>query len=223
MPKLKQPLTDQEAAALLHASPVTDQDIAANLTDRREWRTQQRLAVQWFLSAAAATDVNLFCHYCAMVDNWNAWLPALRGYIRAAQPAAPQIREYFIQAYLEHGAGIRIAVLNDLILADAYRLLLPPYSGPGLRLYRGDSARNRRNRTYGLAWSADINVARSFAEETWVKKEGDSVLLETDAPSNAIICAPGEHDDRFAEAEYIVDRRRLKSIKVIDRFVAISP
>ena len=223
MPIDKKALTDQQAAALLHTSPANEQETVALITEQqREWKKQQRTAMRGFLSAAEAADVNLFCDYCEMVDTWRAWLQALRAYIRTARPAAPEIREYFIQAYLEHGASIRASVSNDLILADAYRLLLPPYTGPGLRIYRGDSARNRRHRTYGIAWSTDINVAGSFAEKICAETERESVVLETHAPSAAIICAPKEHDNRFGEDEYLVDRRRLKFIKVIKRFVAIS-
>ena len=34
----------------------------------------------------------------------------------------------------------------------------------------------------------------------------------------AIICAPALIDDRYAESEYIVDRRRLVSVRIVQRF-----
>jgi hypothetical protein len=51
---------------------------------------------------------------------------------------------------------------------------------------------------------------------------GGSVLLETLAPAEAIICAPALLDDRYGEKEYIVDRRRLTFVNVIDRFPQLS-
>ena len=45
-----------------------------------------------------------------------------------------------------------------------------------------------------------------------------SVLLDALAPREAIVCAPGLLDDRYGEQEYVVDRRRLKAITVIERF-----
>ena len=45
--------------------------------------------------------------------------------------------------------------------------------------------------------------------------EGGSILLETMAPPEAIICAPAMFGDRYAEQEYVVDRRRLTGVKVV--------
>ena len=45
-----------------------------------------------------------------------------------------------------------------------------------------------------------------------------SVLLETLAPRDAIVCAPALLGDHYGEIEYVVDRRRLAAVKVIGRF-----
>ena len=52
----------------------------------------------------------------------------------------------------------------------------------------------------------------------WQPSRGGSVLLETYAPADVIICAPALLDDRYAEEEYIIDRRRLRAVRVIERF-----
>jgi hypothetical protein len=52
----------------------------------------------------------------------------------------------------------------------------------------------------------------------WRTSDGGSVLLEAFAPREAIVCAPGLLDDRYGEQEYVVDRRLLKAITVIERF-----
>jgi hypothetical protein len=83
-------------------------------------------------------------------------------------------------------------------------------------LFRGDSMYNRRRRTCGLAWTESIEVARQYAEQGFCRTcEGGSILLETTAPPEAIICATAMFGDRYAEQEYVVDRRRLTGVKVV--------
>jgi hypothetical protein len=97
------------------------------------------------------------------------------------------------------------------------------FSFDALLQYRGDSAWNRRRRTYGLSWTASREIAAGFAQGIWQTFDGGSVLLETDAPTAAVMCAlhlhPKALDLRdYEEAEYLVDRRWLKKVCVIERF-----
>jgi hypothetical protein len=97
--------------------------------------------------------------------------------------------------------------------------VLPPYKGPAITLYRGDGARNRQRRTYGLSWTSNPDVAEAFAKGLYRNSMGGSVILQADVPAEAIIChvaADADHD-RYDEAEYLVDRRRLGRVKVIER------
>jgi hypothetical protein len=99
---------------------------------------------------------------------------------------------------------------RDLIAG--LRALLAPYRGPApLTVYRGDSAHNRRCRSYGLSWTANPEVARGFANGLWRTFTGGSVVVRTDAPADAIISVPGS-----AEDEVIIDRRRLGRVDVIE-------
>jgi hypothetical protein len=68
-----------------------------------------------------------------------------------------------------------------------------------------------------LADDLDIAVARHYAEQNQRTTLDGGVVLETLAPRAAIICAPGLIDDRYAESEVLVDRRRLGAIEVIER------
>jgi hypothetical protein len=124
----------------------------------------------------------------------------------------------------EHGDHLRQEI-GDLVLIDAYRRILPPYTGPARLLYRGDGFRNRCRRTYGLSWTTDVEVARCFAGGLWRTTNGGSVLLETMAEPDAIIAAPAEHEWalRQGESEYIVDRRRLTRVRLLARFSQLTP
>jgi hypothetical protein len=122
-------------------------------------------------------------------------------------------------------------------LCNALRVLLPAYRGRSVRLFRGAGAYERRRRIYGLCWSADRAGADRFARERQVM-DGGSVLLETIAPTAAIISAvdypepftqeeiqkikrehpnaqiPAFHEER----EYVVDRRHLRAVSVLRRY-----
>jgi hypothetical protein len=105
-----------------------------------------------------------------------------------------------------------------MTLVKALRVLLPPYSGPGLTLYRGDSAWNRRRRSYGLSWSDTLDTAASFAEGPfWRSAQGGSVLLRAEVPAEGIICAPALMDNGHGEDEYLVDRRHLRRVTMLQR------
>ena len=129
---------------------------------------------------------------------------------------------------------LSLRVADHRALCDAARVLLPSYKGPAIRLFRGSSANERRRRIYGLSWTPEIAVAERFARERQVF-DGGSVVLETLAPPDAIICAV-EYPRPFTqeeieklgvdvqiteyheEREYVVDRRRLNGVTVVRRY-----
>jgi hypothetical protein len=111
-----------------------------------------------------------------------------------------------------------------MALVKALRVLLPAYTGPRLTLYRGDSAWNRRRRSYGLSWTASQAVAEAFADgPLWRSCQGGSVLLQADVPPEAIICGPSLLANRYGEEEYLVDRRHLRSVAVLRRYTEPRP
>jgi len=97
------------------------------------------------------------------------------------------------------------------------------HPGPSMQLHRGDAAWNHQNRKCGLNWTPDRDVAEGQAR-TWQLHPGGGVLLQADAPKGAIISAPYLVEDApalaKAEAPYIVDRRRLRNVRVIQRFAS---
>jgi hypothetical protein len=52
----------------------------------------------------------------------------------------------------------------------------------------------------------------------WRTFDGGSVLLETHAPAEAIICTVPDRQDRYGEKEVLIDRRRLAGVRVVARY-----
>jgi hypothetical protein len=184
---------------------------------RREVRTREREAITSFVQVVVDGDVNALPRAVAQVDVNFVWKPSLRALLRRGIAGSEELRRHFLDTYSARGNHIRQEVEDDFLVAEALRLILPAYQGLGLRLFRGESVFNRRRRSYGLSWSDDMEVARSYAETGICRTaNGGSILLAVDAPADAIICATGVHTDR--EREFIADRRLLKGISVVARF-----
>jgi hypothetical protein len=131
----------------------------------------------------------------------------------------PKIKEAFLQLWINSGDHLRQEVNDDLVMIRALRVLLPRYDGPAQTLYRGETAYNRKRRTYGLSWSSKLDVADHYGKSGLCRSSvGGSVVLEVQANPDAIICAPFHHDNRYGEDEYLVDRRKLAGVKVLRHY-----
>lgn len=186
----------------------------------RERRRVARLAPMEFVRAAIAGDVpgmKKALHAAANTSGWRRVMKAI-----APVPVPEEFRDFFLSYWISHGDHIRGEVGDDLTLIAGLRALLPPYQGPAVRLFRGDSMLNRRRRTYGLSWSSSREVADCFARSEYQLFEGGSVVLETWAAPEAIICAPARILENSVEEEYIVDRRRLSAVSVIARYPQLT-
>lgn len=149
------------------------------------------------------------------------WRCAFRRIAREG-PVSNRARLLFLQVFLDMGDHIRQETGDDLTYLKGLRALLPTYDGPPVPLYRGEGAMNRRHRTYGPSWTADRDVARSFAITASARSRGGGVLLAAVVEPAAIIAAPAILDDRYGEHEYIVDRRFLSKVRVVERFPELT-
>jgi hypothetical protein len=136
--------------------------------------------------------------------------------------APPDVAHGFHSDWTERGHSIREMVADDPVLLDALRILLPPYEGPDLLLYRGESARRHRQKRHGFAWTDRVDVARMFASGLNATEPEGGVLLSAMASSEAVIASPSPHSIYLGEYEYVVDRRRLTEISVVARFPPLS-
>jgi hypothetical protein len=101
---------------------------------------------------------------------------------------------------------------------------MPPYTGGDMTLYRGETASNRDNHTYGVAWSAQRYIALQHAERVRRYAEGGSRLLQAKVPASAIITHIGASAGHIEE-EFLVDRRGLpeNAVRVIKVFPKLPP
>jgi hypothetical protein len=197
------------------------------MVERWDWQSRlerERRAIREFVEAFRAADVARFLDALSAMDTDCAlgWPKVMRAVAKSPAPTE-QFRRFLLDVYRHRGDHIRQEVGDDLLWADALRVMLPPYTGPAITVYRGEGFGNRKRRTYGLSWSRDVEIARGFAERWfWRTTGGGSVLLEATAPPEAIICAVSEADDSYGEEEVIVDRRKLRDVKVLERFAQLS-
>jgi len=200
---------------------LTDQYVEF-LRLKKVQRRKEREAIETFVQAAHTGNRELFCSTLEFLELGGLFERAFRAV--AGYSAPMKFRTAFARVWLLDGDSMRSQVNNDLVLIEALRVLLPPYTGGSVRLYRGDSACNRRRRTYGLSWTTDIGVARQYANHgMWRMAQGGSVVITTKAPPAAVISVPGLKSVRFKnENEYLVDRRRLETVDVVERFSQLT-
>lgn len=188
----------------------------------RERRKQDRMALKDLKGALLSDDDSAFDKALTDIDDRFLWRNAMR--LLASSPrAGPKIQAKFARIWLNCGDHIRQEVRSTRWLGDALKVLLPVYTGPGLILYRGEGAWNRRRGTYGMSWTSSRDIADAFARGVWRTHQGGSVLLQTDAPPEAILYAPALDGDHYDEQEYIVESRRLSRVVVLCRYNQISP
>lgn len=176
-----------------------------------------------FSAACASGDV---ADFMEAVDYLNSrtvdgWRYAMLRVARL-QAVSPEIRAAFLGVWIE-SKMLPLKVGDRRALAQALRVLMPSsYSGPALKLYRGAGARERRCRLYGFSWTTNLEIARDkFAAERRVRT-GGSVVLETTAPSEAILLVR-EDENYYDEGEVVVDPFKLSRVRVVERLPEQPP
>jgi hypothetical protein len=135
------------------------------------------------------------------------WAQVLAALAKAKRPSV-SVSNGFHTLWSVKGHRIREQVSNDTIVVDALRVLLPPYDGNSLELYRGEN-RNRWNRMQlGIAWTKDKGIAEMFARGLNAIHGGYCFH----SPSSCHSCQPRGYSNYIGEHEYVVDRRLLSKI-----------
>jgi hypothetical protein len=171
-----------------------------------------------FTRALATDDHDLLRDCLSPAVAALGWRAVLRRI--TSKPPSPKMSEALQTIWVTSGWNIREDIRDDVFIIEMLKRALPRYQGEEIELWRGESAKNRQHRAYGLSWSAKRTVAEMFARRGAALHLHATVVLRTIAPAEAIIAAPNHHSRYLHEDEFIVDRRRLRAVDVVERYAA---
>lgn len=202
-------------------SPLSNEQEARAALRQKQRRNRE--AVRNFAEAVRTANGELLVKAIDVIDQQYVWPAAMRA-VSKTSCRSTDFRRRLLRLWLSSGDHIRDETGNDLVITKALIAMLPRYKGRAIKLYRGETFSKHKRRTYGIAWTASVVVARHFASEQLRRAAmGGSVLIETLAPPEAIICAPALIDASYGEREYLIDRRQLRSVTVVEQFAQCSP
>jgi len=131
--------------------------------------------------------------------------------------AHPTAQHWFLNSWTRVPASttFRNFVGDDALLIAALRILLPPYDGPPMKLWRGQLA----NEPIGMSWARQHHIAVKFAlygvanvdplnlYRARIPSRRHAIVLHVVADPANIISAPCLHGAK--EGEYILDPRNI--------------
>jgi hypothetical protein len=146
-------------------------------------------------------------------DRLNCWQ---RGFEQLLLSPIPDERlgTDVLSFWHEHGFHIADSLKADRIIVDVLRRFLPPYTGIGLTLYRGELELRHKESSYGISWTCNLHTARVFASRR-EQLEGPGVVLKMQTSPEMIVAAPTDHSHYLGEDEYVVDTRLVRAVCVI--------
>jgi len=154
------------------------------------------------------------------MNRLDCWRQCIEHVTREApdQAVGAGLRSWWEGSGLTSGPhGISAALKNDIVIfADALRRHLPSYDGPGMTLYRGQLESRHRAGIFGISWTSELAVARTFATYHSAE-EGPAVVLRIDAEASRIIAPPSERSRSWKghyEHEYLIDPRGIQPVVV---------
>jgi hypothetical protein len=144
-----------------------------------------------------------------------------RAFEKVAKLKAPVPRKAqaaFLPVWIDTGCeSLRKYLPNVPITIAALRVLLPPYKGNDVGLFRGASWREWEEKTFGMSWTDERKVGRIHARKPALFGL-DGALFETLVPARAIISRVAPGVDRLEEREFIVDPRYLGDVHLLEMF-----
>jgi hypothetical protein len=135
-----------------------------------------------------------------------------------AEPPTADLSVRLRSRWVEFGERIRVCTADDGLLAKALRTWLPIYDGPGLTLYRGESAARYEAGRQGFNWTPKRAVAEMFGRGLNAMYPGGGLLLRCEVTPEAIISEPDGHSRYLQEDEYVVDPSMLQGVVVIAEY-----
>ncbi|WP_258086966.1 hypothetical protein [Xenorhabdus bovienii] len=150
------------------------------------------------------------------VHEENNWIDFSRD-IEISNYIPDKLQEQFHLFWTERGAFIREKIANDQELTRLLRLLMPPYSGDGLELFRGENQERYQKGEIGFCWTISKEKAEQYARGLNSYHSG-GVLLKCFAAKSAIIAGPHNHSVYLDEFEHTIDSAAIEDIDVMESF-----
>jgi hypothetical protein len=150
------------------------------------------------------------------IHSRNRWTELVKS-LSNAEPASIAMKDSFHSQWVESGAFIRESINNDLILIKLLTLLLPPYDGDSLVLYRGENKTRFDEGRIGFCWTQDLSIAEMFGSGLNAYKS-PGLLLRAEVPACSILAGPNEHSRYLGENEFTVNPSLLSNITVLEIF-----
>ncbi|MGW1423852.1 hypothetical protein ACWAT4_27440 [Bradyrhizobium manausense] len=150
----------------------------------------------------------------------TAWRTTIRKVAREVSSVSPDMRLAFLGVWIGH-KNMPNLVRDNVTMYAAARVLLPPYHGPAVRLYRGTAHRRRRRRVGVTSWTANMEIAEIFARQH-AESGRDGVVFETMADPKAILCSVPDAGGAPDESEFIVELRYLAEVSIVRRLKSES-
>src|SRR3712207_5839544 len=114
-----------------HAASPSYSELMIHLVRERQRESE---AIRAFAAAIAAGDLEAVAEAFGEVEETGTSRKAMKAVCRIPE-VSMAVRERFLRVWTACGDGLRSDVGDDLVLCDALRKLLPPYTGGPLTLY----------------------------------------------------------------------------------------
>nr|WP_226375914.1 hypothetical protein [Pantoea stewartii] len=154
-----------------------------------------------------------FLDYIHSRNRWGEYVKSIKN----SKTATASMKEAFHSKWIESGAFIREKINNDLFLTELLTLLLPPYSGTNLVLYRGENKARFDEGRIGFCWTQDTSIAEMFGSGLNAYNS-PGLLLRAEAPACSILAGPNDHSRYLGENEFTVNPSLLSSVIVIETY-----
>lgn len=179
--------------------------------DDKKWSQEQ--TVRRFRRFLVSQDRDGLEAAIRALNRHDCWRAALDSFRQGPSPNR-DIGDALLSFWFTYGLhSIPLALKESLpYLVDAFRYLLPPYTGQGLTLYRGELEARHIINVHGIAWTPALDVAEMFAARR-SPDEGRGVVLRLDATPRMIVAAVRDHSQHtlhLGEDEYLVDPREIQ-------------
>lgn len=158
-------------------------------------------------------------------DEWKAklkevreskkWKEFIDEYVHGQVPI--ELQEAFHLLWTESAAFIRREIEDDNLLLEVLQTFLPPYTGDGQWLYRGENLNDYEADRIGFCWTPKRDTAKMFARGRNAFGKG-GVLLKAWAPAASILAEPCPHSKSLDEFEFVVNAKALEQVEEIETY-----